>query len=67
MMTYLPLLGILVIVVGFVLRFNPLLVVAASALVTGLAAGSIRSRYSPRSERRSTTRAMSAWSISCCR
>ncbi len=33
------LLGIAVIVVGFVLRFNPLLVVAASALVTGLAAG----------------------------
>ena len=35
----LVLLGVLVIVVGFVLRFNPLLVVAASALVTGLAAG----------------------------
>ncbi|ANY19474.1 hypothetical protein A6F68_00949 [Tsuneonella dongtanensis] len=33
------LLGIAVIVAGFVLRFNPLLVVAASALVTGLAAG----------------------------
>ena len=33
------LLGIAVIVVGFVLRLNPLLVVAASALVTGLAAG----------------------------
>ncbi|WP_126175898.1 DUF969 domain-containing protein [Tsuneonella rigui] len=33
------LLGIAVIVVGFLLRFNPLLVVAASALVTGLAAG----------------------------
>lgn len=33
------LLGIAVIVVGFVLRFNPLLVVAVSALVTGLAAG----------------------------
>lgn len=31
--------GILVIVAGFLLRFNPLLVVAASALVTGLAAG----------------------------
>ncbi len=38
-MSYLVLLGIAVIVVGFVLRFNPLLVVAASALVTGLAAG----------------------------
>ncbi len=31
--------GILVIVVGFLLRFNPLLVVTVSALVTGLAAG----------------------------
>ncbi len=31
--------GILVIVAGFMLRFNPLLVVAISALVTGLAAG----------------------------
>ena len=38
-MNYWPLLGILVIVAGFVLRFNPLLVVAASALTTGLAAG----------------------------
>lgn len=38
-MSYLPLLGIAVIVAGFVFRFNPLLVVAASALVTGLAAG----------------------------
>ena len=35
----LVLLGIAVIVAGFVLRFNPLLVVAVSALVTGLAAG----------------------------
>ncbi|WP_120716475.1 DUF969 domain-containing protein [Tsuneonella amylolytica] len=35
----LVLLGIAVVVVGFVLRFNPLLVVAGSALVTGLAAG----------------------------
>ncbi len=31
--------GIAVIAAGFLLRFNPLLVVAASALVTGLAAG----------------------------
>ena len=31
--------GILVIIAGFMLRFNPLLVVAISALVTGLAAG----------------------------
>lgn len=34
----LVLLGIVVIVAGFVLRFNPLLVVVAAALVTGLAA-----------------------------
>jgi uncharacterized membrane protein len=31
--------GIAVIVLGFLLRFNPLLVVAAAALVTGMAAG----------------------------
>ncbi|WP_454883652.1 DUF969 domain-containing protein [Sphingomonas oryzagri] len=31
--------GIAVIILGFLLRFNPLLVVAASAAVTGLAAG----------------------------
>jgi len=35
----LVLLGIVVIAAGFLLRFNPLLVVAASALVTGLCAG----------------------------
>jgi len=33
-----PLLGVAVIVVGFVLRFNPMLVVALAALVTGFAA-----------------------------
>jgi uncharacterized membrane protein len=38
-MNYWPLLGILVIVAGFVFRFNALLVVATSAMVTGLAAG----------------------------
>jgi uncharacterized membrane protein len=38
-MHYLPLLGILVIVVGFALRFNPMLVVPAAALTTGLLAG----------------------------
>jgi uncharacterized membrane protein len=38
-MSYLPLLGILVVIVGFVLRFNPLLVVTVAAFVTGLAAG----------------------------
>jgi uncharacterized membrane protein len=35
----LVLLGIAVVVVGFVLRFNPLIVVVAAAAVTGLAAG----------------------------
>ncbi|PUA18130.1 DUF969 domain-containing protein [Glaciimonas sp. PCH181] len=33
-----PLIGVLVIILGFVLRFNPMLVVAAAAIVTGLAA-----------------------------
>jgi len=33
-----PLLGIAVVVVGFVVRFNPLMVVVAAALVTGIAA-----------------------------
>ena len=33
-----PLIGVLVIVVGFVLRFNPLLVVTAASIATGLAA-----------------------------
>jgi uncharacterized membrane protein len=36
---YLPLLGILVVVAGFALRMNPMLVVTASAFVTGLLAG----------------------------
>ena len=35
-MTYLPLLGILLVVLGFALRFNPLLVVAVAGIVTGL-------------------------------
>lgn len=35
----LPLVGLLVVIVGFVLRRNPLLVVAVAGLVTGLAAG----------------------------
>lgn len=39
MMHYLPLIGILIVVIGFVLRFNPLLVVTVAALATGLAAG----------------------------
>lgn len=36
---YLPLFGILVVVAGFALRLNPMLVVTASAFVTGLLAG----------------------------
>jgi len=35
-MNYLPLLGIALVVLGFALRFNPLLVVAVAAIVTGL-------------------------------
>ena len=38
-MNYLPLLGIALVVLGFALRFNPLLVVAGSAIATGLLAG----------------------------
>jgi uncharacterized membrane protein len=36
---YWPLLGIVLVVLGFALRFNPLLVVAVSAIVTGLLGG----------------------------
>ncbi len=39
MIDYWPLLGILLVVAGFALRFNPLLVVAVSAIVTGLLGG----------------------------
>jgi uncharacterized membrane protein len=38
-MNYWPLLGIALVVVGFALRFNPLLVVVAAAVATGLLAG----------------------------
>ncbi|MBX7535091.1 DUF969 domain-containing protein [Qipengyuania sp. GH1] len=38
-MNYWPLLGIALVVIGFALRFNPLLVVVAAALATGLLAG----------------------------
>lgn len=34
-----PLIGVAVIIAGFVLRFNPMLIVAVAAIVTGLAAG----------------------------
>jgi uncharacterized membrane protein len=36
---YLPLIGILIVVIGFLLKLNPLAVVTAAALATGLAAG----------------------------
>ena len=39
MSQYLPLLGLVVLVLGFGLRFNPMLVVPVSALITGLLAG----------------------------
>ena len=38
-MNYLPLLGIALVVIGFALRFNPLLVVAVAAIATGLLGG----------------------------
>lgn len=38
-MNYWPLLGILLVVVGFALRLNPMLVVTAAALTTGLLGG----------------------------
>src|SRR3954449_3408669 len=38
-MNYLVLLGILIVVIGFALRLNPLLVVTVAALATGLLAG----------------------------
>lgn len=38
-MSYLPLLGILLVVVGFALRMNPMLVVTGSAIFTGLLGG----------------------------
>ena len=39
MIHYWPLIGIALVVIGFALRFNPLLVVAVSAITTGLLAG----------------------------
>ena len=38
-MSYWPLLGIVVVVAGFVLRFNPVIVVVSAGLVSGLMAG----------------------------
>ncbi|WP_166036680.1 DUF969 domain-containing protein [Sphingosinicella sp. YJ22] len=39
MLEYFPLLGILIVVVGFALKLNPMIVVTVSALATGLLAG----------------------------
>ena len=39
MISYWPLIGIALVVIGFALRFNPLLVVAVAAIVTGLLGG----------------------------
>ena len=39
MINYWPLLGIALVVIGFALQLNPMLVVTASAIVTGLLAG----------------------------
>jgi uncharacterized membrane protein len=39
MIIYWPLLGIALVVLGFALRFNPLLVVACAAIITGLLGG----------------------------
>ena len=39
MSQYLPLLGLVVLVLGFALRFNPMMVVPVAALTTGLLAG----------------------------
>jgi uncharacterized membrane protein len=38
-MTYWPLIGIALVVIGFALKFNPMLVVTVSAVATGLIAG----------------------------
>ena len=38
-MNYLPLLGILIVVLGFAMKLNPMLVVTAAAIATGLLAG----------------------------
>src|SRR4029453_5500686 len=39
MINFWPLLGILLVVIGFALKLNPMLVVTAAALATGLLAG----------------------------
>ena len=68
MINYWPLIGIALVVIGFALKINPMLVVTASAIVTGLIAGmDSASRSSRPSARRSTTTASSPSSGSCCR
>ena len=39
MIDYWPLIGILLVVIGFALKFNPMLVVTVAAIATGLIAG----------------------------
>ena len=46
-MNYWPLLGVAVVVVGFVLRLNPVLVVVAAGLASGLLAGKPSANCSP--------------------
>ena len=38
-MNYWPLLGVAIVVIGFVLRYNPVVVVVAACLASGLLAG----------------------------
>ena len=38
-MNYWPLLGVAIVVIGFVLRYNPVVVVVAAGLASGLLAG----------------------------
>ena len=38
-MTYWPLLGIALVVIGFALKFNPMLVLTVAAIVTGMLGG----------------------------
>ena len=67
MIDYWPLLGIALVVIGFALRFNPLLVVAVAAIATGLLGGM---RFPEGARRRSgtasTRTATSRSSTSCC-
>ena len=67
MIDYWPLLGIALVVVGFALRFNPLLVVAVSAIATGLLGRMpFLKVLADARQRRSTRTAMSRSSGSSC-